>query len=333
MPPPSTSRRPGTSSSSSAPVEVDHARIVLRDERQKDRLRAGRDDRLAKADRFFPTLGRDLELVGRDELGRSLHDLDLALLGEPREAAGQAADHAVLPVGKLVEVDLGLAELKAVRRHLARLGDHLGGVQERLGGDAADVQADPAERRIALDQHGLEPEIGRPEGRRVAPRPRAQHHELRLDVAFARRRPGRRRRLLRLLILWPLGLLILRRLGPRRLRRLGLEQEDQIALGHPVAGLDLDLLDRARRGCRHLHARLVGFERDHRVLGGEPVARLDVDLDHLDVLEVADVRDLDLGRRHRLVSPQSTSRRTSSSTWQRWRVKRAASAPSTTRWS
>ena len=200
MPPPRTSRRFGMSSSSSAPVGIDHARIVLRDERQKDRLRAGRDDRLAKADRFFATLGRDLELVGRDEFADALDDLDLALLRERREAAGQAADHAVLPVGELVEVDLGLAELKAVRRHLARLGDHLGGVQERLGGDAADVQADPAERRIALDQHGLEPEIGRPEGRRVAPRPRAQHHELGLDVAFARRRPGRRRGPLRPLL-------------------------------------------------------------------------------------------------------------------------------------
>ena len=36
-------------------------------------------------------------------------------------------------------------------------------VQQRLGRNAADVQADAAERGIALDQHHLEPQVGRAE--------------------------------------------------------------------------------------------------------------------------------------------------------------------------
>ena len=91
----------------------------------------------------------------------------------------------------------GLPNAQAVARHLARLGDHLGGVQQRLGRDAADVQADPAERRIALDQHHLLAEIGGAERRGVAARPRAQHQHLGLDVALARPWLRRRRRLLR----------------------------------------------------------------------------------------------------------------------------------------
>ena len=44
--------------------------------------------------------------VGR-EPGGAAHDLDLALLGEPVEPAGQLADHLVLPAAQRVEVDLG----------------------------------------------------------------------------------------------------------------------------------------------------------------------------------------------------------------------------------
>ena len=132
----------------------------------------------------------------------------------------------------------------------------------------------------------------------------------------------------------------LRRDGGPALR---LQQDDQVALGDAVAGLHLDLADRAGLGARHLQRRLVGLQRQQRVFHRHLVAGLHVDLDDRHVLEVADIGNADFDHAHGaalqrvgwMVSAAGhrTSRRTSSSTWQRCRVKRAASAPSITRWS
>ena len=72
---------------------------------------------------------------------------------------------------------------------------HDGGrVQQRLRRNAADVEADAAERRVALDQHGLHAEIGAAECGGVAARARAEHQHLAFDVDVAgvsgRRRVG-----------------------------------------------------------------------------------------------------------------------------------------------
>ena len=66
-----------------------------------------------------------------------------------------------------------------------RLGDHLGGVQQRLGRDAADVEADAAQGRPALDQHHLLAEVGGAEGGGVAAGTGAQHQHLGVEVALA----------------------------------------------------------------------------------------------------------------------------------------------------
>jgi hypothetical protein len=84
------------------------------------------------------------------------HHGDLAQLRHRGEAAGQLADHLVLEFAQAGEIELRLAEAHAVRRQALRGVDHRGGVQQRLGRDAADVQAHAAERGIALHQHGLQ---------------------------------------------------------------------------------------------------------------------------------------------------------------------------------
>jgi hypothetical protein len=59
---------------------------------------------------------------------------------------------------------------------------HRGDVQQRLGRNAADVQADAAEGGVALDDHGLHAEVGRAEGGRVAAGAGAEHEHVALDV-------------------------------------------------------------------------------------------------------------------------------------------------------
>ena len=91
-------------------------------------------------------------------------------------------DDAVLPVEQLGQIDLRRAELDAVRAHLADFVDDLGGMQQRLGGNAADVEADAAQHRPAFDQRDLESEVGGAEGGGVAAGAGAQHQQLCLAV-------------------------------------------------------------------------------------------------------------------------------------------------------
>ena len=58
--------------------------------------------------------------------------------------------------------------------HLADFVDDLGGMQQRLGGNAADIEADAAQHGPALDQRDLEPEIRGAERGGVTARTRAE---------------------------------------------------------------------------------------------------------------------------------------------------------------
>ena len=102
----------------------------------------------------------------------------------------------------------------------------------------------------------------------------------RLSIAACRRGCGRR------------GLLPVTARG-------GVEDEDDLALADPVAHLHLEILDRAGRGRRHVHRRLVGLDLDQRILGFDRVPGLDENLDDRHVLEIADCGDLDFERAHR----------------------------------
>jgi hypothetical protein len=197
-----------------------------------------------------------------------------------------------------VDVDLGRLEGDARLAQLGRLGHDPGHVQERFGGDAADVQADAAQLLAAVDQGDAEAEIGRTERRRVTARATTQDGHLNADV-------GRRR-------------------GLRR--RVGtLEREQDRAFGDLVADGDGDVGDLARLRRGHFHRRLVGLEHDQGILDRDLIPHGHEYLDHGYRVEIPDVRDLDLH--------QSSTLRRSDSCWTRCATKRAASAPSMTRWS
>ena len=64
-------------------------------------------------------------------------------------------DHFVLPSPQLIAIDLRRAEHDAVGRHVGGVFDDFGRVQQRLGGNAAHVQAHAAQHRPAFDQGHL----------------------------------------------------------------------------------------------------------------------------------------------------------------------------------
>ena len=96
-------------------------------------------------------LAVDLDRLGVDELALTLDDRDAAGLDESLEALVEAVDHAVLVGVDRRHVDALERRLHAVVLALAGgIGD-LRGVQQRLGRDAARMQAGPAQLAL-LDQ-------------------------------------------------------------------------------------------------------------------------------------------------------------------------------------
>ena len=80
-------------------------------------------------------------------------------------------DRRVLVRQHLLQVELRLADLDAERvEGVAGLVEHLGGVQQRLGRDAADIEAGAAKRRALLDHGDLQAELGGLDGADIAAR-------------------------------------------------------------------------------------------------------------------------------------------------------------------
>src|SRR5690606_41920526 len=70
---------------------------------------------------------------------------------------------------------------------MRRLADDGGRVQQGLGGNAADVEADPAQVRVALDQHGVHAKVRGAEGGGVAAGAGAEDEHFALEVRLAPR--------------------------------------------------------------------------------------------------------------------------------------------------
>ena len=183
--------------------------------------------------------------------------------------------------------------------HFLRLIDHLGGVQQGLGRNAADIEADAAERRVTFHQHGLESQVRGPERAAVAARSRADDEHLALDVHCAAVSVGGRRR--GRCLGW-------RRAGTRWRFGCRLERQDKMAFAHLVADFHANRLDHATGRRRHVHRRLVRLQRDQRILGLDRIAALDQHLDDRHVGEIADVRNLDLDRTHRYLAGTGANR-------------------------
>ena len=139
-----------------------------------------------------------------------------------------------------------------MRAEIRGLVDHLGGMQQRLGGDAADIEADAAEHRPAFDQHHLGAEIGGAEGGGVAAGTGAEHQHFGVEVALGRRMARLR----------AAG-------GGRRAAGVaalgcGAPSSSRITEPSPTLSPTLTFISATTPACGrgHFHRRLVGFEHD-----------------------------------------------------------------------
>jgi hypothetical protein len=96
--------------------------------------------------------------------------VDLVFLHQEADAVIETLGNAARARHYGLGVEARIVGLEAELLGMGDVVEDLGGAQQRLGGDAAPVEADAAEM-LALDDGGLEAELGGPDGGDIAAGP------------------------------------------------------------------------------------------------------------------------------------------------------------------
>ena len=144
---------PAPRSSSSAPVEETMRCSSIATPGSGARLGAGGDQDVpgARARWPPPAFSSTATRPGPSRRAGALDRGHLVLAEQELDALGQLLDHLVLagPASRRGRARPSATLMPCAFEAVARLGEQLGGMQQRLGRDAADVQAGAAERRRA----------------------------------------------------------------------------------------------------------------------------------------------------------------------------------------
>ena len=89
-----------------------------------------------------------------------MYEVDLALLRELAESAGELVDDAFLPSAEFVQVNFGHGEFDAPVLGLFGFFEQFGDVQQRLRRDAAAIEADAARVYFRIDQRNFHAQVG-----------------------------------------------------------------------------------------------------------------------------------------------------------------------------
>ena len=171
-------------------LEIGPDQLLVRLEtRQHARPRAGGDDDVlglvcAGAERAlwrFAAAGFHGDLAGRVDRGFAPDHRDLVLLHEKADAVVEALRHRARALHHGARIVADLAGRKPVILGVLHVVKDLRRAQQRLGRDAAPVQADAAQI-FALDDGGLEAELRRADGADIAARPRADDDDVEIGL-------------------------------------------------------------------------------------------------------------------------------------------------------
>jgi hypothetical protein len=164
---------------------VPDALVVDLEEGEVARARAGgQDDVLAGEGLLAAVLGGDLHLALAGQPAASGDVRDLVLLEQEADPLHQPVGDLAGALHRLRHVGLDLADGHAELLGVAQVGDHGGALQQRLGGDAADVEADAAEEGV-LHTRRLVSELRGLDRGDVARGPRADDHHVEVRIRQA----------------------------------------------------------------------------------------------------------------------------------------------------
>ena len=157
--------------------------LVDLDAGERRRIGAGGDDDRLRLERLLAAvLRRDLDLARRGDAAGAVEGSILFFLN--RKATPSTFDFTVASLWRhhRRQIELRRADLHAeLGEAVARLLEHLGGVEQRLRRDAADVEAGAAEGGALLDDGDLQPELRGADGADIAARAGADDDEIVLD--------------------------------------------------------------------------------------------------------------------------------------------------------
>ncbi|MNO49252.1 hypothetical protein D3C76_395990 [compost metagenome] len=159
---------------------VDDALIVDGHARQGGRLGAGgNDDVLGLQRGFTAVLGLDHNLADAIQAAPAFDPVDLVLAEQVFDTLGQASHALVLLFHHLGEVE-GRFDFDAEVRELCSAGRFikLGGMQQRLGWHAANIQAGTAQRRATFHTGHAQAQLTRTDRRVVAARAATDDHHV-----------------------------------------------------------------------------------------------------------------------------------------------------------
>ena len=158
----------------------DDLTLVDLDSRQAGDVGArGDDDRLGLVGRFGAVGADDHDVARRRDATLALQPVDLVLPEQEGDAVDVSGDGVVLVLHHRAKIELGRRDDDAERAQpVARLLEHFGGVQQRFRGNAADVEAGPAERLALLDHGDFHAQLRGADRADVAAGAGADHHNV-----------------------------------------------------------------------------------------------------------------------------------------------------------
>ena len=283
------------------PGRIDDARIV-RQEGQMHRRTTRRDDALLEADDFLaagfflPLASGHFhgEVIGIKEAAVTTHDVNLARLGHTGKAAGQLADDFCLVGTQFVDINLWRGKTDAAIAQVVRFLHHRGDVQQGLGGNAADIEANTAQGAVTLDDNRFQTQIGGTEGRRITARASTEDEHVTFNIGCPRVGGGRcchGERLSSRCSSNRRGLCFCRLCSSGS--ACGFHDNNDHAFGKLVTDLDAQFLDDTRCRGGNIHRRLVRFEGQEGVIDRDRLADSHRNLDHRNVGGTAEIRHLD----------------------------------------
>ena len=145
---------------------------------QHARLRAGGDQNVLRFERLGAFVGLDFHLAGAFDGGEAGESLDLILLHQKLDAFGVFLDDAVLALDHLRVVEHRLLDRDAFVGGVVGEAPQLGGVQQRLGRNAADMQAGAAQFGVFFNDGGFQSVLAGAHRCRVAAGAATNHNQV-----------------------------------------------------------------------------------------------------------------------------------------------------------
>ena len=193
-PAPTTPRRLGHIGDRERTVIGQNPLLVEFDARQRPRVRTGRNDRVTRHQRLIgrtADLDLDAGVAAADERTTAVEERHLVLLEQIQDPVVVLFDHRVLAPEHLREVECETLDLDAVGGELMPgMLVMLGGLQQCLGRNAADVGAGPAGRRPTvlvlpvIDTSRGETQLRRPDRGDIATGPATDDHHVEVLAHF-----------------------------------------------------------------------------------------------------------------------------------------------------